>query len=148
MLCHIWALCISLILCSHLILTDSSKSRLGSDMPSELGLVFEEPWYKKLNFKFFRLGKRDLRSISNGFFVSVEIVKSQSFERLNLCASNSLPSQTVQSNFGLSKMHWGSFQHWIFTKYFFPFSFQISFLHQLNLGCIWPPSSLPEMEKA
>ena len=45
LLCHICAMCISLILCSPLIPTDSSKSHLGSDMPSALGLVLIWPLY-------------------------------------------------------------------------------------------------------
>ena len=61
----------------------------------------------------------------DSLWVSSGIVNSQSFDRLNLCAPNSLTSEIVQSNFGLTKMHWGSFQHWIFT--FFPSSFQISY---------------------
>ena len=41
LLCHICAcaMYISLIVCNPLIPTDSSKSHLGSDMPSALGLV-------------------------------------------------------------------------------------------------------------
>ena len=40
LLCHICAMYISLIVCNPLIPTDSSKSHLGSDMPSALGLVW------------------------------------------------------------------------------------------------------------
>ena len=100
-------------------------------------------------------GKRDLRSISKGFFESVEIVKSQSFEGLNLCVHAILYHLKLsRATLACVKCIGGLFNivfspnisSFFFTKYLL----QYTFLHQLYLAsiCETQPSSIQRLSSS